>query len=79
MDEFLSLLVLPSPQEPHLDRTGTKEFSFQIYLPEKKGLGRKGEPAGLRRLSAGASGSYLILKVTPQRPDVQVQVPKKLT
>lgn len=72
-------LYFPQPQKSHLDRTGTKEFSFQICLPEKTRLGRKGEPAGLRRLSAGASGSYLILKVTPQRPDVQVQVPKKLT
>lgn len=40
---------------------------------------RRKAQEGRGELSAGASGSYLILKVTPQRPDVQVQVPKKLT
>lgn len=58
---------------------GQKSYLSKYVSLRRKAQEGRGEPARLRQLSAGASGSYLILKVTPQRPDVQVQVPKKLT
>lgn len=78
-------LSFPNPRNSIWAGPGQKGC-FQTHLPSGERLKKEGgappprpPPHQLRQLPAGASGSYLTLKVTPQCPDVQVQVLKKLT
>lgn len=77
--ESYSSLCFPKPQKAHLDSTGTKQFSFQIRNPQAEKLRKEGGTDQAESFACQASDSYLVLKVTPQRPNVQVQVLKKLT
>lgn len=78
MDFFL-LLRFPEPQKPHLNKTGENGSPSKYVSHRKKGLRSKEGHSRLRHLPEGALGSYLILTVTLQGPNVQVQVFKKLT